>query len=229
MNQPATVSDVVMRMRQIDNELPEDDGVAVFNRVYLEVTEQIEVLLAEGKVPTFADPDLLADLDVRFARLWLKAYDADRQGGSVPAAWRPLFESRGGGPVPLQFALAGMNAHIEHDLPLAVVETCTARGLTPDDVHGDYDAVNDVLASVESRIRRSFLGGAGQRLDDSVGPVAHLVSAWNIEKARDLSWVTAETIWALRDTRLLLGRFLAGLGHTIGMGSRTLLTPLAPQ
>ena len=35
------------------------------------------------------------------------------------------------GILPIQFALAGMNAHIENDLPLAVVATCTARRRTP--------------------------------------------------------------------------------------------------
>ena len=227
MNEPATVADVIERLRRIDDELPAGDGVAEFNRVYLEVTERVGSLLDELAGPSpFSDAELLAELDVRFAALWLHAYDAERVGRPVPSAWRPLFEARHGGRLPVQFALAGMNAHIEHDLPLAVVRTCRSRRIEPDDVHRDYDAVNDVLASVESGIRRSFLSEVGREVDDRVGAVAHLVSAWKIEKARDLSWVTAETIWALRDTRLLLGRFLDALGHTVGMGSRTLLTPI---
>lgn len=224
MNEPSTVAGVIERLRQIDGELPVEDGVAVFNRVYLEVTEHVGGLL--GGPSPFTDSEMLAELDVRFAALWLHAYDAERSGRPVPSAWRPLFEARRGSQLPVQFALAGMNAHIEHDLPLAVVRTCRSRGVTPDEVHRDYDAVNDVLAAVESRIRRSFLSEVGREVDDSVGGVVHLVSAWNIEKARDLSWVTTETVWALRDTRLLLGRFLNALGHTVGMGSRTLLTPV---
>ena len=50
---------------------------------------------------------------------------------AMPTAWQPLFERRADpGIEPIQFALAGMNAHINHDLPLAVVATCptwTAR------------------------------------------------------------------------------------------------------
>ena len=102
----------------------------------------------------------------------------------------------------MQYAIAGMNSHIEHDLPLAVVDTCTARGLTPGDVHQDYEAVNDVLAQVEEPIRRSFLDEVGREVDDHLGPVVHLLSAWNIDKARDLSWVTVETLWALQRTTL---------------------------
>ena len=32
------------------------------------------------------------------------------------------------GTAPIQFALAGMNAHINRDLPLALVETCDELG-----------------------------------------------------------------------------------------------------
>ena len=125
----------------------------------------------------------------------------------------------------MQYAIAGMNSHIEHDLPIAVVDTCKAHGLAPDDVHQDYEAVNDVLAQVEAPIRRSFLDAVGREVDDHIGPVVHLLSSWNIDKARDLSWVTVETLWALRRTRFLRGRVLDSLGHTVGMTSRALLTP----
>jgi hypothetical protein len=227
MDEPGSVADVILRLRAIDAELPAGDGVAQFNRVYLEVTEHIGGLLDELAGPSpFLDDEMLAELDVRFAALWLQAYEADRAGEPVPSPWRPLFETRHDGRLPIQYALSGMNAHIEHDLPLAVVATCRSRGVEPDAVRRDYDAVNDVLASVEARVRRSFLSEVGREVDDRIGAAVHLISAWKIEKARDVSWVTTETIWALRETRLLLDRFLFALGHTVGMGSRTLLTPV---
>ena len=227
MSLPTTVDQVIARMREIDAELPTDDGVAVFNRIYLTVTERIAEILAQPGVHAvrFGDEQTMAQLDVRFANLWLKAYDADLARSTVPSAWRALFEARSGGRVPVQYAVAGMNSHIEHDLPIAVVDTCRARGLKPVDVHADYEAVNEVLAQVESSIRRSFLDDIGREVDDRLGPVVHLLSTWKIEKARDLSWVTVETLWALRRTRFLRGRFLDSLGHTVGMTSRALLTP----
>ena len=224
MAPPTTVAEVVDRLRAIEASVPAGDGVAVFNRVYLTVTERIGALLTDG-APAFEDPALVAELDVVFARLWLDAYDDVAGGRRAPAPWRPLFEARTSRRYPIQFALAGMNAHIEHDLPLAVVTTCQSRGVSPADMHRDYEAVNQVLASVEAEIRRGFLTSVGQQLDDHVGPVVHLVSAWHIDKARDLSWVTAETLWALRRMTLLRGRFLDALGHTVGMTSRTLLAP----
>ena len=227
MSLPTTVDEVIARLREIDGELSADDGVAVFNRMYLTVTERVAAILARPRAGPikFQDPQTMVALDVRFANIWLAAYDAAVAGRAVPPAWRPLFEARAGGRVPVQYAIAGMNSHIEHDLPVAVVDTCRARRLEPEDVHPDYDEVNEVLAEVESEIRRSFLDEVGRHVDDKLGPVVHLLSTWNIEKARHLSWVTVETLWVLRRTSLLQDRFLESLGHTVGMTSRALLTP----
>lgn len=228
MTLPTTVDGVLARMREIDARLDPDDGAAVFNRMYLTVTERIGHLLADDVGVVFGDARTMAELDVRFAHLWLTASDAATAGRAVPAPWRPLFETRTGAREPIQYAVAGMNTHIEHDLPVAVVETCRARGLEPDDLHRDFDAVNDVLAQVEAGVRRSFLDEVGRAADDRLGPLVHLVSTWSIERAREVSWVTAETLWALRRTGFLRDRFLDTLGHTVAMTSRALLTPTGP-
>lgn len=225
MRTPTTVAGVIERLREIDAELPRDDGVAIFNRMYLRVTERIDAAIVDPTIELFEDAEAMAELDIEFACLWLRAYEASVTDGKVPSAWKPLFEARSGGRLPVQYALAGMNSHIEHDLALAVITTCESRRLDPRELHGDYEAVNIVLAGVESEVRLSFLDEVGRRLDDRVGPVVHLVSTWNIDKARDLSWVTVETLWALRRMDHLTQRFLAALGHTVGMTSRTLLTP----
>src|SRR5215468_7752824 len=54
-----------------------------------------------------------------FNRMYLAVTDAASELATVPLAWRPLTERRDApGIEPIQFALAGMNAHINHDLPL---------------------------------------------------------------------------------------------------------------
>jgi hypothetical protein len=225
---PTTVDGVLARLREIDAALPPEDGVGVFNRMYLEVTERIAGILAQSAESTvFQDAQVMTDLDVRFANLWLSAYDADAARRTVPAVWRPLFEARAGGRMPVQYAVAGVNSHIEHDLPVAVLATCEALHREPEALHQDYETVIDVLAQVEGPIRRSFLDGLGREVDDRIGPVVHLISSWDIDKARDVSWVTVETLWALRGTSLLRDRFLDALSHTVGMTSRALLSPIA--
>ena len=221
----STVAEVAERLRAIDEELPASDGAAVFNRVYLTVTERIADVLAASSPPHFADGDRMTELDVRFAALWLQAYDAAAAGRTIPPCWTPLFESRSGGRLPIQYAVAGMNSHIEHDLPLAVVRTCAARGIDPGELQADYESINDVLAHVEADIRRTFLDDLGRDIDDQLRPVAHLMSTWSIDKAREVAWVTAETLWELRRSRLLSDTFTSALAHTVGMTSRALLTP----
>lgn len=224
---PTTVNGVIARLRGIDAELPHGDGVAVFNRMYLTVTERIAAVIADpaGVTTRFRDSETMAQLDVGFANLWLTAYDEDVARRAVTPAWRPLFQARGDGRLPIQYAIAGMNTHIEHDLPIAVVSMCRAHDLEPEDIHRDYETVNKILAKVESPIRRSFLDATGRDADNRIGSIVHLLSTWDIDKARDLAWVTTETIWALPRTSPLRDRFLDGLGHTVGMTSRALLTP----
>src|SRR5689334_19412917 len=207
-------------MRQIDSALPAGDGVAVFNRMYLTVTERIAEIIAQpSEGAKFRNPQAMTYLDIRFANLWLAAYEADVAKRTVPKAWRPLFDLRHRKRLPVQYAVAGMNTHIEHDLPVAVVATCKALKLKPRDLHRDYETVNDVLAQVEGPIRRSFLDALGREVDDEVGPVVHLLSTWNIDKARDIAWVTAETMWELRGISFLRDRFADGVADTVGMTS----------
>jgi Family of unknown function (DUF5995) len=221
---PTTVAGVVTRMRAIATEVPPGDGAGVFNGMYLRVTETVLDRLNAGGF--YHDDAFMADLDVRFAALWFAAYDATNH---VPRAWAPLFEARSQRRVlPIQFALAGANTHIEHDLPLAVVQTCAAHGRTPDSsgVREDYEKVNDVLADVEADIRRSFLDELERAVDDHLSPVAHLVSSWSIDKARDIAWVNVQTLWELQRVDSLFDTYAAGLARTVGMGSRLLLAPL---
>lgn len=224
MSDPGDVQAVVARMQSISAEVPPGDGVGVFNRVYLRVTEMVLDRLQEGGV--FHDDAFMADLDVRFADLWFDAYDAP--AGKVPKAWDPLFDARAArGVLPVQFALAGVNAHIEHDLPLAVVRTCEANGRTPTSpgVRDDYEKVNDLLASVEADIRRAFFTDIEREIDDRLGPIVHLVSSWNIDKARDLAWVNVCLLWELRRSSFLKDLHLSALARTVGLGSRLLLAP----
>lgn len=221
---PTSVADVLTRMRAITSDVPAGDGAGVFNGVYLRVTDMMLDRLTRGDV--FHDDAFIADLDVRFAGYWFDAYDAKTD---KPKAWAPLFAARARtGILPIQFALAGMNAHIENDLPLAVVATCAARKCTPDsrNIHEDYEMVNELLASVEAEIRRSFLTEVEKSIDDHLNPVAHLITSWNIDKARDFAWLTVQTLWELRRAPRLFDAYVATLARTVGMGSRLLLTSL---
>lgn len=218
----APVGTVVSRMRALDEDLPERDGVAVFNRVYLTVTEEVERRLEAGR---FGDPRAAATLDVRFAERYLAAVDAAADGRRPPACWRPLFQfRRHPGVRPLQFALAGINAHIGHDLALAVVDACHTLDCEPADLEDEFDRVGDLLVSLEERIREDLMPGPD--LLQIADPLTHLLGSWSLERARDATWSAARALWALRRFEDLAEEFAERLDAAVGLAGRMLLTPL---
>lgn len=216
------VDTVVSRMRALDAALPERDGLAVFNRVYLAVTEAVDRCVDTGR---FADTRAAITLDVRFAERYLAAVDAVSRERRPPACWRPLFQfRRHPGVRPLQFALAGINAHIGHDLALAVVDTCRTLGCEPADVEDEFDRVGDLLVSLEERIREDLMPGPD--LFQIADPLTHLLGSWSLERARDATWTAARAMWALRGLPDVAAEFTERLDTAVGFAGRMLLTPL---
>ncbi|MFF5552897.1 DUF5995 family protein [Streptomyces olivaceoviridis] len=219
----APVDAVVARMRALDAALPPRDGVAVFNRVYLAVTEEVDRRLDAGEFP---DPGAATALDVRFAERYLAAVDAVAADRRPPACWRPLFQfRRHPGVRPLQFALAGINAHIGHDLALAVVDACHTLGCEPADLEDEFDRVGDLLVSLEERIREDLMPGPD--LFQIADPLTHLLGSWSLERAREATWAAARALWVLRHCADVAEEFTERLDAAVGFAGRMLLTPLA--
>ncbi|MFF5473421.1 DUF5995 family protein [Streptomyces achromogenes] len=217
-----SVDAVVARMRALDADLPARDGVAVFNRVYLTVTEEVGRRLTAGEFP---DPRAASTLDVRFARRYLAAVDAAAEDRRPPACWRPLFQlRRHPGVRPLQFALAGVNAHIGHDLALAVVDTCRTLGCEPAELEDEFDRVGELLVALEERVREDLMPGPD--LLQIADPLTHLLGSWSLERARDAAWAAARALWALRYCAGIAEEFTERLDAAVGFAGRMLLTPL---
>jgi uncharacterized protein DUF5995 len=227
-----TVADVLARLKAIDAALTPNDGVKWFNKLYLEVTQQVEEAVpAEHQ----AAPGFLAALDVVFAARYFAAFDAAGSGAQLPAgypfhAWKPLFEARfATGVAPVQFALAGMNAHINHDLSIVVCEACAARGVEPSDSgpeHTDYQSVNGLIADVERKMKAWMMTGLLKELDEAFNPVDDVVAVWDVERARDAAWVGAEVLWPLRKLPPLRRKYEEMDDHAVGFAGRALLTPV---
>jgi hypothetical protein len=165
---------------------PLPNGVACFNGMYLEVTKAVRDAL-----PRFENPEFIERLDVVFAQFYLEAYDADGAGAWVSKAWEPLFLDRDEHRLPLQFAIAGMNAHINNDLAHALVLTWKELDLTPADgtpERRDYDAINDILKGVEDRLKGTLSDAIIAEVDDAFGTADDLLAMWSIKAARDQAW-----------------------------------------
>jgi hypothetical protein len=153
--------------------------------MYWQVTKLVDAAVDSS---TFEAGEFLARLDVHFANRFFEAYAADLDGTKVSAAWAPLFEGRARDhTLPIQFALAGMNAHISHDLPLAVVDACVELGKAPMDEspeHHDFTRTNDVLAVAQEEIKSWFSTGVIATVDQLGGRVDDGFAAFGIHLAR---------------------------------------------
>ena|SRR5688500_1767735 len=220
----ARIEGVVERMLAIEAALPPADGVACFNRLYRAVTEAVQQTTAAD----FADARFVRWLDVAFANLYFRALAAFVLGrGRVPHAWLPLFRARSEpGIAPLQFALAGMNAHINRDLPVALIQTCTAREVAPrhgSAQHADFGRVDRLLEEVEARVKHEYAVGLVGVADEALGRLDDVLAIWKVSQARQAAWVHAETLWHLRGLPLAGARHLAILDRTVGFAGRGLL------
>ena len=219
-----SIAEAIARMQAIGAALPASDGLACFNRMYLAVTQTVDQEVSQG---FFADPRFMTMLDVVFANIYLAAADAASAPGTVPQAWRPLVAQRANQEIePIQFALAGMNAHINHDLPLAVVSTCTDLGTAPEaGSHlADFQKVDQLLDAAEESVRHSFESAIEQEIDAHLKAVDNLVASWSLNSARDMAWRNSLVLWALRSEQAASALFTDGLAATTALASRLLLT-----
>ncbi len=225
----SSIGEAVDRMEAIAGALPETDGVACFNRMYLTVTREVGAHMEAG---FFADPVFMDRLDVVFANLYLAALDSwAADPAAVCRSWRALISRHTRADLaPLQFAMAGMNAHINHDLPLALVTTCREVGTQLGDGshHEDFEKVNVLLARLSQAIRQSFETGVIADLDKRCPGLENLVGNFSVNTAREVAWDNATTLWSLSGDRFLSDSFLDSLDHLVAFAGRGLLTPLVP-
>ena len=221
----ASIENVIALMSTIDDALVPKDGVFWFNKLYHRVTERVAIALADG---TFENPDFIGRLDVVFANLYFDALQKFlRDPETVPKAWSPLFDGNAeSGIAPIQFALAGMNAHINRDLMVALVRVGEEMGLSikDDSPHKrDYDRLNPILEEVEKTVRAWFLEGMLAELDQLLGQIDTIVANWSLAEARSAAWNHAEMLWRIRNIDFIEEAYVDGLDGLVGFAGRGLL------
>ena len=223
---PDPIAAVIARLQSVETELPASDGVARFNYLYLKVTQSVDGATQTG---TFEDPGFLTALDVSFAGLYFNVLDASQAGAALPRCWAPLLADRADPHIaPIQFALAGLNAHINHDLVLALVSTCTTRVVALDNdspQHRDFMKVDGLIAAVEAQVKAEFLTGLVGVADEVLGRIDDVVANWSVTEARNAAWTHAQTLWQLREHPDVAAAFEDALDGTVGFAGRGLLIP----
>jgi hypothetical protein len=223
--EPATSIDGVLeRMYAIDDALSRHDGVAHFNRLYLRVTERV---LEAVEASRFGDRGFLDQLDVDFANLYFEAFEADQRGTAVGSAWAPLFTGRAREQTfPIQFALTGMNAHINHDLPIALIKTCGLQSLDLEEggpAHRDYTTVNAILREVEQELKAWFTEGFIGPVERAMGKLDDALAMWSICAAREIAWENAQILSHLAQHPWLGQLYTRTLAQSVSMAGRAML------
>ena len=227
---PQSISDVIQIMETIESTCADGDGLKWFNWLYLQVTQAVETRGSASGSGSFTDSAWIAALDVAFARYYLGAIRSSLSGAPTPGCWQALFDLRNQTSLArIQFALAGINAHINHDLPQAVLATCRVTSIAPQ--HGttqynDYTALNTTL---DSLINAAKVTLRVRLLGDSIPPVSGLdntLAAWSVAAAREAAWNNAELLFHLADAPLLASAFLGTLDGLTALASKTLLVPV---
>ncbi len=202
-----------------------NDRRAIFLTLYGVVSAEMRARVARR---AFEDSRWVERYTIAFANLYREALESYEAGAldRVPKSWRLSFDAAVAGTgFVLQDMLLGVNAHVNHDLPLAL----SAISIDPDRAarYRDHAAVNAVLAGVTDRAteRIAALYAPGlTAVDDCSGPIDEMLSAFSLEVARESAWEGAVSLANARNAfeRALVSRLMATRAAAV---ARLLLAP----
>ena len=200
---PARIGDVIKKQERIQAILdalppgPEINRVAAFNELYLTITKRVDGALQTG----VHSPEFLELLDVEFAKRYFSALDqwnCDEE--DTPDVWEVLFKRSGDTELTrLVAAMLGVNAHINHDLALALISTWAELGPPPDDhIYPDYLLINKIFYEEIPLLRRGFSDRWQLELDRLAGPLDDWSQRALVMVTRAHAWEQALRLWPLR-------------------------------
>ena len=164
-----------------------------FHATYQRTTIAVADELQRGG---FTDADWVERWDVAFADLYLDALQAALAGRRPTRPWDVAFNARADLP-PLRHVLLGMNAHINFDLPQALLAVITDEQF--DDAallarrESDHRAIDNVLASrvAAEDDELASISGPGSPLDRLLRPLNRLGTQRFLREAREKVWANA--------------------------------------
>jgi hypothetical protein len=198
-----TISGLLVRMDALVAELEaEQSSGRYFLSTYTRTTRAVAAALEDGR---FEDPPWVEEWDVVFADLYLDALQAYRRDrAAAPRPWRVAFEAEPALP-PIAHLLLGMNAHINYDLPQALIEV-----IPPEDVDDarlmdrrrrDHERIDGVLiervAAEDVEVKKAT--GRLRLIDHVMTPLNQAATKRFLREARFKVW---HNTLALHEARL---------------------------
>lgn len=201
MDPTRRIDQLIVRMQGLLQELqdsPDTRDNAVFLATYLRTTTAVAADLRAGK---FLDSGWTEEWDIAFANLYLDALERWSDAEAVPEPWRVAFSSGRGSQrlPPLRHLLVGMNAHINYDLPQALLAVITDEEFdTPELIarrRADHEHIDEILAArvkAEDRALRGFeQPGDRTLLDRALTPFNRQATRRFLKEARAKVWHNA--------------------------------------
>ena len=167
-------------------------------RRYFHATYQRTTIAVAGELRRggFTDAEWVERWDIAFADLYLDALRAALAGHRPARPWEVAFSAPAELP-PLRHVLLGMNAHINFDLPQALLAVITDEQF--DDAallarrESDHRAIDNVLASrvAAEDDELASISGPGSTLDRLLRPLNRLATQRFLREAREKVWANA--------------------------------------
>jgi hypothetical protein len=162
----------------------------VFLSTYQRTTSAVADAVEKG---SFEDPGWVEVWDVAFANLYLTALDAELDGGDrASRPWRLAFAAPPDLP-PLRHVLLGINAHINYDLPQALLTVISAGDFSDrlllERRRRDSERIDAVLSSrVAAEDDELTEAGGATMVDRLLMPLNRLGSKRFLREARQKVW-----------------------------------------
>lgn len=169
------------------------DQRQLFHATYLRTTIAVAGEIERG---AFIDPEWVRRWDIAFAELYLEALEASLAGHRPARPWDIAFSAAADLPA-LRHVLLGMNAHINFDLPQALL------AVIRDEEFGDaalierraadHRAIDRVLASRvgAEADELASISGPAPRLDRLLRPLNQIGTQRFLREAREKVWANA--------------------------------------
>ncbi len=187
----ATIAAVLRAMQaRLDDLPPEHESCRAFLETYLRTTSAVADAISEG---AFEDPTWVEAWDVAFAGLYLAALDAVLAGGTaVPRPWRLASDAPASLPA-LRRVLLGINAHVNYDLPQALLAVITDEEFADpallESRRRDHERIDAVLSGrVAAEDRQLSAVSRRSLLDRALRPLNRLGSRRLLREARHKVW-----------------------------------------
>ena len=199
-----SIDALIERMEALLGPLQEaGDARRFFHATYLRTTRAVRDALRAG---LFSDPQWVERWDVAFADRYLDALTADSGGAAVPKPWAVAFRAAREQPSApaLRHVLLGMNAHINYDLPQALLAVISPGEFADPAVtarrRADHQRIDEVLSrqvgAEDAELARA--GAPPSRTDVLLGLANRAASRRFLRESRAKVWHNAVLLNAAR-------------------------------